>query len=240
MSRPEPPPADGPADGSPDLERAARTGPSQGYGYGRYMALLALLILVLVVLNTAFSKPHGASGVDPGRQLPPFALPLATGTVNGDADVATRAGEGAAGRLPACAVRGPQILNVCQLYERAPLVLALFVNSGSCPAVLEDLQAIAPAFPGVRFAGVAIKGDRPALRALIRKRRLSIPIGWDRDGALAALYRVASCPQVTLAYPGGVVASPALLTRPSPARLRERVGALVAATRARERGAAAP
>jgi hypothetical protein len=236
MSPPDPPAPDGPE----ARERAVRSGPRQGYGYGRYMAILALLIIALVALNTAFSTPHGASGIEPGRRLPPFAVPLATGNVNGDANVATRAGEGAAGRLPACAVRGPQILNVCQLYEAGPVVLALVVDSGSCPAILGDLQAIAPSFPGVRFAGVAIKGERAALRALIRRQGLSLPLGIDRDGALAAIYRVASCPQVTFAYPGGVVQSPALLSRPSRAQLRARVSGLLAATRAREQRGVAP
>jgi hypothetical protein len=197
------------------------------------VGLLGVLIIVLLALNTALSKPHGASGIDPGRQLPPFAVPLASGSLSGDANVATRAGEGAAGHKPACAVRGPQVLNVCQLYEAGPVVLALFVNGGSCPAILSDLQALAPSFPGVRFAGVALGGDRAALRALIRRRGLTVPIGIDRDGALAALFRDASCPQVTFAYPGGVVQSKALLTRPSLRELRARVSRLVADSRAR-------
>jgi hypothetical protein len=204
------------------------------YGYGRYMALLALLLLGLVVLNTVLSGgTHGARGIAPGRPLPPFAVPLATGDLNGYANVATRANEGTAGRLPACSVRGPQVLNVCQLYEAGPVVLALFVNGGSCAAILTDLQKIAPAFPGVRFAGVAIGGDRAALRRLIGRRRLSLPIGIDRDGAVAAVYQDASCPQVTFAYPGGLVQSRALLTRPSRSTLSARVSALVAAARAR-------
>jgi hypothetical protein len=197
------------------------------------MALIALLIAGVAILNTAFSKHSGAGGIEPGRRLPPFAVPLATGGLSGDANVATRANEGSAGRQPACAVRGPQVLNVCQLYEAGPLVLALFVNSGSCPAILGDLQAIAPSFPGVSFAAVAIRGDRVALRALIRRRGLSIPIGIDRDGALAGLYKDASCPQLTLAYPGGEVQSRALFTRPSLLRLRARVQELVAAAHAR-------
>ena len=40
------------------------------------------------------------------------------------------------------------------------MVLALFVDAGSCPRILSDMQALAPSFPDVRFAGVAIKGDR--------------------------------------------------------------------------------
>ncbi|HEY2142074.1 MAG TPA: hypothetical protein VGG98_08440 [Solirubrobacteraceae bacterium] len=211
-----------------------------GRRYGRYIGVLGLLILVLITVNTALTKPNGVTGLDPGQRLAPFAVPLALGDVVGDADVAAAADQGAAGRRPACAVRGPGILNVCQLYEQGPVVLALFVNAGACPAVLEDLQNLAPSFPGVRFAAVAIKGDRKGVRRMIRSRGLTtLPVGIDRDGALAGLYKLASCPQVTFAYPGGVVQSKALLTRPSPATLRARVSELVQAARARGwRGAA--
>jgi len=211
-----------------------------GPRYGRYAGMLGLLILVLITINTALTKPNGAGGIEPGRRLPPFAVPLALGSLKGDANIASRADQGVAGRVPACSVRGPQILNVCQLYEQGPVVLALFVDAGSCAAIVSDLQALAPSFPGVRFAAVAIKDSRGSLRRLVRSRGLSLPVGIDSDGALAGLYKVASCPQVSFAYPGGVVQSRALLVRPSPATLRARVAALVAAARARGwRGAAA-
>jgi hypothetical protein len=205
----------------------------QGRRYGRYVGVLGVLIVVLITINTALTKPNGATGIEPGKPLAPFAVPLALGEVNGDADVATHADEGAAGKVPACSERGKGILNICELYERGPVVLVLFVNAGSCPRILSDLQALAPSFPGVRFAGVAIKGSRDELLKLMRAKNLSIPIGFDSDGALAALYKVASCPQVSFAYPGGIVQSKALLERPSPARLRARVSELVAAARAR-------
>jgi hypothetical protein len=201
--------------------------------YGRYVGLLAVLILALITINTIVTKPNGDKGIEPGHVVPPFAVPLAVGDLPGDADVATSADQGAAGRVPACQERGSQILNVCQLYERGPVVLALFVDSGSCPAIVSDLQALVPSFPGVQFAAVAIKGESAALRRLVRTRGLSLPVGIDRDGALAALYKVATCPQVTFAYPGGLVQSRALLSRPSPATLRARVSELVLASRAR-------
>ena len=115
---------------------------------------------MLVAIHAVLNKPNLVTGIQPGRRLPPFAVPLAVGDLRGDADVATRADDGAAGRVPACTVRGPQLLNVCQLYERGPVVLVLFVDGGSCPEILSDLQALAPSFPGVQFAAVAIKGDR--------------------------------------------------------------------------------
>jgi len=201
--------------------------------YGGYVGLLALVILALITINTIVTKPNGAKGLAPGERMPPFAVPLALGDMVGDADTARNADEGAAGRVPACRERGPQILNICQLYEHRPVLLALFVDGGSCPAVLSDMQALAGSFPDVRFAAVAIKGGRSSVRRLIRRRGLTFPVGLDSDGALAALYKVATCPQLTFAYPGGEVQSPAILTHPARATLRARLTALVAASRAR-------
>jgi hypothetical protein len=200
--------------------------------YGRWVGALALVILALITLNTVLTKPIGAAGLAPGAQLPPFAVPLATGDLQGAANVATRANDGEAKR-PACAVRGPRILNICQLYEGGPVVLALFVDASSCAQVLGEMQALVPVFPGVRFAAVSIKGERTELRTLIRRGGLGFPVGVDPYGTLVPLFKVASCPQVTFAYPGGVVQSKALLVRPPLAALRARVSELVAGSRAR-------
>lgn len=218
----------------------SRPEPASGQRWGRYLGLLALFVFVLIAIHTVVNKATLVRGIEPGHRLPPFAVPLALGDLSGDADVATHADEGRAGRVPACSERGAQLLNLCQLYEQGPVVLALFVDAGSCPRVLSDMQALAPSFPGVRFAAVAIKGNRARLRRLVHAWHLTLPVGIDSDGAVATLYQVASCPQVTFAYPGGVVQSAALLTRPSRATLRARLSELVAAARARGwRGAAA-
>jgi hypothetical protein len=202
--------------------------------WGRYVGMFALLLLVLITVNTIVTKPNGAKGIKAGSAVPPFAVPLVTAPrLVGNADVATRPNQGAEGNVPACQERGPEILNLCELYERGPVVLALFIYAGSCEAVLTDMQAIAPSFPGVQFAAVAIRGDRAALRSLVRKRGLAFPVGLDEEGILARLYKLATCPQVTFVLPGGVVQSAALLDRPSRATLRGRVAALVAAARAR-------
>ena len=193
--------------------------------------MLGLLILALIVVNTLLTKPNGARGIEPGHRVPPFAAPLVRGALTGDPDTAARAGEGA--RVSACRERGPQILNICQLYERGPVVLALFVDAGSCPKILGDLQALTGSFPGVQFAAVALRSDREHLRRLEAEKGLSFPLGLDRSGKLLVLYKMASCPQVTFAYPGGVVQSPALLRRVSLSELRARVRALAAASRAR-------
>jgi hypothetical protein len=220
--------------------RPGRSGGRAGEGarfstprYGRWVGVLALVILALITLNTILTPSNGLAGLAPGVRMPPFAVPLATGNLQGDANIATRPNDGSAGRRPACTVRGPRILNVCELYEQGPVVLALFVDEGACTGILGELQALVASFPGVRFAGVSIKGERAQLRALVRSRRLSFPIGIDSDGVLPGLYKQASCPQVTFAYPGGVVQSRALLVQPSLAVLRARVSELVAGAAAR-------
>jgi hypothetical protein len=215
------------------MSRSERPAPFITPRYGRWVGVLALVILLLITLNTILTPARGVGGLTPGERMPPFAVPLAEGTLRGDADVATHPNDGSAGRRPACAERGPEILNICQLYEQGPVVLALFVDSGGCPAILGDLQALASEFPEVRFAGVAIMGERAPLRALMRSHGLRIPIGIDRDGTVAVLYKTASCPQVTFAYPGGVAQGKALLSRPPLAALRARVQELVAGARAR-------
>ena len=98
---------------------------------------------------------------------------------------------------------------------------------------LGDLQALTGSFPSVQFAAVALRADREHLRRLEAEKGLSFPLGLDRSGKLLVLYKMASCPQVTFAYPGGVVQSPALLRRVSLSELRARVRALAAASRAR-------
>ena len=201
--------------------------------WGRYVGLFAIFLVVLITINTLVTKPNGAKGIARGAIVPAFAVPLVTGHLVGNADVATRPNQGAEGNVPACQERGPEILNICELYERGPVVLALFIYSSSCEAILGDMQAIAPSFPGVQFAGVAIKGDRRALRSLVQKRALAFPVGLDEEGILARFYKLASCPQVTFVLPGGVVESAALLSRPSRPTLRARVAELAAAARAR-------
>lgn len=202
--------------------------------YGRYAGLLGVVLLVAIVVNSLLTHRSGLTGIPPGQRLAPFAAPLALSSLEGDADIATHANDGAEGKVPACAERGARILNICELYEQGPVVLALFVDAGGCTSVLREMQTLVPEFPSVRFAAVAVRAERSQLRRLVRSERLTLPVGLDEDGGVADRYKVYSCPQVDFAYRGGVVQSRALLASPSLAGLRARVAELVAAARARE------
>jgi hypothetical protein len=224
-----------PTDGG--VSGAAASGGSPGgiagTRYGLYVVILAAILLVAFTIHVALSSHKGATSIQPGTRIPPFAAPYALGGPPGEVDIATHAGDGQAGKVPACSERGPAILNICELYERGPVVLALFFQAGSCPAILEDLQRLAPSFPQVSFAAVAIKEGASSVARLVRSKQLTVPVGVDGEGRLGELFSMVSCPQITFVYPGGVVQSAALLSTPSLATLRARVSELLAASRAR-------
>jgi thiol-disulfide isomerase/thioredoxin len=171
--------------------------------------VLAVLILAYITFNTLRTDSPGSRGLEPGKQMPPFAMPLATSDLDADANVAERAGEGA--RNAACDVRGPGILNVCELYEQGPVALVFFAEpSGDCKRQVDVVDALAADFPQVRFAAVSVRGNREKVREAIRERRWDLPVGWDRDGAVTNAYAVGLCPTITFARRGGRVAGTAL------------------------------
>jgi hypothetical protein len=192
---------------------------------------VALIALIFITINTIRVGPGRLGGIQPGSRLPPFAAPLASGSLTGLADIATHPDSGAAGRVPACAERGPGILNVCQLYERHPTLLALFVDAGGCASILPELQRVAREFPSVRVAAVSFNGHRDSLRRLIRRESLTFPVAIDEGGRVASLYEMTSCPQLNFAYPGGVVQSKVIAGRPSLPTLRRRTQRLVEVSR---------
>jgi hypothetical protein len=185
-------------------------GPRVGSSSSRYLWVVGagavVLVAVLVLTTLKQGTGRGARGVPAGHVMPPFAVPLARSSLDGDANVATRAGEGAAGAVPACSVRGPRVLNGCALGERGPVVLAFFATRGrNCIAQLDALERVRARVPAVQFAAIAIRGPRDGVRALIREHGWTFPVGYDRDGALAEAYHVQVCPQITFARRGGRV-----------------------------------
>jgi peroxiredoxin len=161
-------------------------------------------------------------------------MPLALSRLNGDANVATRRREGLSGRVPACSVRRPDLLNSCVEASGAPLVLAFaFTGGGStCFRLLDEMNAQQRSYRRVHFAAVFSRGDRNEVRKLIRAHHWSFPVGYDRDGAVASLYGIAGCPTVTYALPGGRVVR-TRVGRIAVAQLSADLRALVASARGR-------
>ncbi|MBI5104773.1 MAG: TlpA family protein disulfide reductase [Solirubrobacterales bacterium] len=174
--------------------------------YTWFLGVVGVLLVAVVLLNGIGSSGTGSKGIPAGKRMPPFAAPLATASLEGDVNVQTGKDDESAGARPACRVRGRDVLNVCALWERGPVVLAFLATRGDrCVRELDVVERVRRRFPGVQFAAVAVRGDRERLRRLIAARGWGFPVGYDRDGALANLYGVAVCPQITFARRGGKV-----------------------------------
>jgi len=214
--------------GEGDTRHAKVPRPPGASRYGWFVAFVIFLALAYITINTATTDRQSSTGVKEGTRMPPFAVPLALSALVGDANIATKPNQKGAGRRPACEVRGPQILNVCQLYERGPVALAFFATRGAeCETSIDRLQGLSNNFPTITMAAVAIRGDRDDVRRDVRRHGWRFPVGYDRDGVLANLYGVAVCPQITLADRGGRVVRTLIGERnTTAAALRRELGAL--------------
>jgi hypothetical protein len=207
--------------------------------YAWLVGIAAVLVAGFLVIGSTRPAGPGAAGLARNAALPPFAVVLATSDADCDSDddpcdanVARKSGQGEAGSRPACEVRGPTVLNVCELTQRGPLVLGLMATrSSECVASFDRLGDLPRRHPGLQVAVVSIRGDLADLRDIVRDRRWRFAVGWDRDGVLASLYGVATCPYIVAArWRGRTDAT--LLGSFSPAELDRAAGRAVAASRA--------
>lgn len=169
--------------------------------------LVAALVLLVayVTYNTATGERGSSTGPAAGTAMVQFAAPLVDSSLEGDVNVTQRA---AADGTPkaACELRGAAILNSCDLVRGHAAVLVFIDSSeGRCAKTLDQVIGAAAAFPKLRVAAVVIAGDRQAARELVASHAWKIPVGEDRDGALANLYGVAVCPQIVYLRDGGIV-----------------------------------
>jgi hypothetical protein len=186
----------------------------------RYSILVGLLFIAIVAVAVINGVPGGGGtlGLDeqPARwPLPEFAVPDAAGELEGDANVAQDDCSAAqlpcpadARRTPACQVRTPGAIRVCDLFSRPAVISFWFSEGGNC---IDQQDAVSRAYSRYRgrvnFLSLDIRDDRDTVRELIRRRRWAMPVGYDRDGAVASLYRVGGCPTFAYVYPGGTLES---------------------------------
>jgi hypothetical protein len=163
------------------------------------IGLFGLVLVIIVAVSFLATRGVGTAGIPAGKHLALFAAPLANSTLNGDANL-----------NPPCteAKHNPGALNICLLSKRGPLVLAFFVTgSSACEREVDAEQAVSRQLPAgaAQFAAVAVRADHHAAAAAVRRHHWTIPVAYDRDGAVGAAYGIEVCPIVELAYRGGVV-----------------------------------
>ncbi|HWW67645.1 MAG TPA: TlpA disulfide reductase family protein [Solirubrobacterales bacterium] len=215
----------------------------------RYSIVVGLLFLVLVAIaffHTIGGNQPGTLGLDklPARwPLPEFAVPAAAGTLEGDANVAQDDCEtsqvpcpSGARRTPACRIRDTGAIRVCDLFDR-PLVLSFwFTKGGNCADQQDAVESAYERYRGrVSFLSLDVRDSRDTVRELVRQHGWRMPVGYDRDGAVGALYRVGGCPTFAYAYPGGTLQS-ASIGDLTAGQLDAHIRDLLRATRAAEAG----
>lgn len=214
--------------------------------YSIAAGLLLAAVIVVALFSDLGGDGGGTLGIDerPHRwPLPEFAVPVAAGELEGDANIAQDDCASSripcpadARRRPACRVAGVDVIRVCDLFDR-PLLLSFWFSKGGdeCVDQQDVVDRVYARYRGrVRFLSLNVRDDRDTVRDLIQQRGWRMPVGYDRDGAVASLYRVGFCPTFAYVYPGGTLWSAGVGELSVP-RLSSRIDALLRATRAAER-----
>ena len=204
------------------LEEQRAPRPSSAYSW---VVGIAFLILIIVVgLNSLPNAGEGLKGPRPGTVLPPFAAPLATGTV--DADVNIKANGKEPGHTLACHVHVASALNGCEL-RRKPAVIAFAGTRGAdCLPGFDRIERVRSEFPQVRFAGILIRMGHHDAAKTVRDGGWEFPIAYDRDGQLTNIYGIGVCPATVFAKRGGKV-SVTSLGKLTDAQLRRQIRAIL-------------
>ena len=215
--------------------------------YSVAVGLIFVALIVFVSIQTLGGDEGGGTlGLDSREArwpLPEFAVPAVTSQLEGDANLAQDDCALAAvpcpddaRRTPACEIGDRGAIRVCDLFDR-PLVISFwFSKGGNCVAQQDVVDDAFRRYRGrVNFLSLDIRDDRDEVRDLVREHGWAMPVGYDRDGAVAGLYRVGGCPTFAYVYPGGTLQD-ASVGDLSEAELDRWVGRLLSATRAAQEG----
>jgi thiol-disulfide isomerase/thioredoxin len=191
--------------------------PRRGTIYSLIVGMVFIALIAVAGINTISTKNKGVLGSSNEGDLPlaQFAVPDARSGVSGDANIAQDDCDSAripcpAGsrRTPACLVRAPGAISVCDLFNR-PLVLSFwFTRGGNCEDQEDVFEDAYRRYKGqVNFLAVDVRDSDSEVKKLIAGHHWTHPVGLDRDGALSNLYRVGGCPTFVYAFPGGILHS---------------------------------
>ncbi len=212
--------------------------------YSLWVGVAFVALIGYATFNTIQSDDGGVLGTEDterGLPLQEFAVPDARGELQGDANIAQDDCETAenpcpadAQRTPACQIQEPDAIKVCDLFDKPLAISFWFTRGGDCLPAQDRFNAAAGEYGDqVNFLSVNVRDDIERVREIVAERGWSVPVGWDRDGAVSNIYRVGVCPTIALAYPGGILQSGQIgeLTDP---QLSAALEELIAESRERE------
>lgn len=210
-----------------DPRRAGPPEPPRPAGRYLWVVGVAALILITVVLVYQIRESRSGTFIDgpaAGERLPEFAAPLVDGP-DKDANIVPRSADTDA--TPACEVRVPGSLNICDQWHKPVVISFLFLRGAKCESHFDRVERVRREFGDrVNFIGVFFERNRGDVREVVGKHSWRFPLVVDRDGAITNLYAVGGCPTTVFADAGGTVRK----TRKgdiSESGLRAEVGALV-------------
>jgi hypothetical protein len=231
----------------PGEESGADEPRKPGARYPVFVGIAFVVLIAYATYNTITNDDDGLLGAEPGergRALAEFAVPDVRGTVEQDANVFQDDCETAsnpcpedAQRVPACEIDVPEVLRVCDYFDRPLAISFWFTGGADCLVEQDAFDAAARRFAGrMNFLSINVRDEIDEVRQIVAERGWEVPVGWDRDGAVSNIYRVGVCPTLALAYPGGVLESAEIGTEAfSDAALDESLEALIAESEKRSR-----
>jgi thiol-disulfide isomerase/thioredoxin len=201
-------------------EREERDGPREprpGARYSTYVGIAFLALIAIAAYNTFTNEEGGilVGDADRGEPLKEFAVPDATTSLEEkDANVFQDDCETAENpcpvddrRQPACQVTVEGAIRVCDFFDR-PLVISFWFTRGAdCVGIQDVVDEVAARYGGrVNFLSVNVADDPEEVREIVAEHGWTMPVGYDRDGAVSEIYRIGVCPTVVFAYEGGIFA----------------------------------
>ena len=226
-----------------DPERQSAPGPFRtGARYSALVGLVFIGLIVVAAINGARTDEGTVLGTEQvrGEPLPQFAVPDIRGSLDLDANIAQDDCETSENpcpegdrRTPACEIDPEGAIRVCDLFDR-PLVLSFWFTRGAdCVGVQDALDEVAGEYRGrVNFLSINIRDERSEVERIVAERGWTIPVGWDRDGAVSNVYSVGVCPTIAYALPGGIFSSARVVdSEVEPGELARQIDRLIAESR---------
>jgi peroxiredoxin len=203
-------------------QRKEREGPPRpSSAYSWVIGIVFLIAVAVAGANALRSKGPGALGPTSGGSLPVFAAPLATGPLDGDANIKIKANQ--PGKTMACDVREAGAVNVCDLRRKPVVMTFMFTRLADCAPQFDRVEHVRASFPQVNFVGVIIREPKASAAQLVRKHGWGFPVVVDRDGQVSNIYGIGGCPTTVFASKGGKVRA-TRLGKLSEAQLKAQIG----------------
>jgi hypothetical protein len=221
-----------------------RRAPKPGGRYVLFVGIAFATLIVVATLNTLNNSSSGVLGLNAdiaGRALPEFAVPNIRGPVDADANVFQDDCKSSANPCPAgdqrpsaCEIKPAGAIRVCDYFDKPLAISFWFMRAADCLPAQDAFNRVARDFRGrANFLSIDIRDDRDSVRQTASDHGWSIPVGWDRDGAVSDVYRVGGCPTVAFVYPGGIFAFAKAGDDVTEEKLRTDMTELIARSRAR-------